>query len=537
MYMLGRCKEKIQLSRVDSEVLVDPVTRGVAVSFATVRRRDPVNASALLSRASRAYFEIGMRSGPATPAPTPAGPPPMAFRESATGFLHVVYRELVVRFFPSVPELRKTKILRGKGFEVRRVNPFIADQLIVFNPRHRYSGDELIEIANGWSELDEVVFASANFVSEFRRQAVPLVPAAQWHLQNTGQGGAKKGEDVDAPAAWKVTRGAPTIIVAILDDGVDLEHPDLAPAIWKNPDSSAKDSVGRDFFLPADHPDHYNPRPKLFQFPYDQMAGNDIHGTCCAGMVAAAGVRCLAVGIAPRCKILPVKIFHADQLAAGENVANAIRYAALNADLLSCSWTSGVIPDIQQALEDAGRLGRKGKGAAVLCAAGNESGKPVAFPARDPNVIAVGASTDLGELAGYSNVGPEVAVVAPSSGGKRGIFTTDVSTPGRGFNIGKEEDGGTDGLYTNRFGGTSAATPLAAGVAALALAVRPELSASELRDLLRASTDRIGEDYDSTGHSDKFGRGRINAGKVVAAAAKLARAARRKATAAEGKGP
>ena len=154
----------------------------------------------------------------------------------------------------------------------------------------------------------------------------------------------------------------------------------------------------------------------------------------------------------------------------------------------------------------------------MFCAAGNDHGSPVSYPARDPNAIAVGASTDDGELAGYSNVGREIAFVAPSSGGVRGIFTTDVSYPNRGFNTGTAAAGGADGLHTSQFGGTSSATPLAAGVAALVLSVRPDLTATEARSVMESTCDRIGSGYDASGHSPQFGRGRVNAGKAVAAA-------------------
>ena len=67
--------------------------------------------------------------------------------------------------------------------------------------------------------------------------------------------------------------------MAVLDDGVDIEHPNLKGRIWRNRDNTDPDSFGRDFFIPDEHPDHFNPRPKRFRFPFDQMAGNDIHGT------------------------------------------------------------------------------------------------------------------------------------------------------------------------------------------------------------------------------------------------------------------
>jgi subtilisin family serine protease len=233
-------------------------------------------------------------------------------------------------------------------------------------------------------------------------------------------------------------------------------------------------------------------------------------------VIAAAGKG--ALGIAFRCRVLAIKVFHADELAPDERVADAIRYGATHADILSCSWSSGLSPDLEQAIEDAGTLGRGGKGSAVFCAAGNGFGQPVSYPASDPNAIAVGASTDTGQRASYSNVGPQLAMVAPSSGGILGIFTTDIAEANRGFNLGVAAAGGADGLHTNSFGGTSSATPLAAGVGALMLSVNPGLTRAALKAVLIQTADKIGTGYDANGHSNEFGFGRVNAAKAVAAA-------------------
>jgi subtilisin family serine protease len=84
-----------------------------------------------------------------------------------------------------------------------------------------------------------------------------------------------------------------------------------------------------------------------------------------------------------------------------------------------------------------------------------------------------------------------------------------VSLLNRGFNLGACADGGVDGLYTNSFGGTSAATPIAAGVAAVVLSQQPGLRVDELKDLLKRTATRMGA-VDSNGHSDLFGFGRVN---------------------------
>jgi len=526
MYMLNANKERIKLQPLETEVVRTAATRAVTVRTAINRARDPVNAEALVARACRTHFDIGLREGKAAAAAAPLGPPPVAFRESDSGLLHVIYREVTIRFKPGVPQQKRTAILKKHSFKVRAVNPFVEDQVIVYQPDRRYPGEKLLEISNDMSEMDEVVFAAPNFVSQFNRQAPPDVRSVEWHLRNRGGGGATAGEDVDIRAAWKVTTGRNQIVVAVLDDGVDIEHPNLRTRIWRNPDPQANNKFGRDFFLRDDDPDHFNPRPKLFRDPFDQMAGNDIHGTPCAGVIAAAGIPDGSVGAAPRCRVLAVKVFHADELAPSNRVADAIRFASSIADILSCSWSGGASPDIQLALADAGQIGRQGKGSAVFCAAGNGFGNVVGFPAKDTNAIAVGASTDKATLADYSNVGSEVAFVAPSSGGVRGIFTTDVSVANRGFNLGRVDKGGADGRHTNSFGGTSSATPLAAGVAALVLSINPNLTRSDLRDVLTTTAKKIGSGYDANGHSHRFGFGRIDAGKAVETAVSMAKTAK-----------
>jgi subtilisin family serine protease len=238
-------------------------------------------------------------------------------------------------------------------------------------------------------------------------------------------------------------------------------------------------------------------------------------------VIAAPGKNGGAVGIASGCRVLPVKIFHANALAPDEWVADAMRYAAKHAAILSCSWSGGYSADLHQAIEDIAEGGRGGLGAVLLCAAGNNYGKPVEYPARDPLAIAVGASTDQGKLADYSAIGKQIAFVAPSGGGIRGVYTTDVSEQDRGFNLGAARSGGIDGLHTNNFSGTSCATPIAAGVAALVVSARPDLTRDQVRAVMEATCDKIGSGYDAKGHSAEFGYGRLNAGRAVETALEL----------------
>lgn len=471
-------------------------------------------------RAAQAFFELptkAARLAPAAAATTRSARRAQdnalerktitAWLDRETRLVRVLYKEIVLRFKPEVAQKTRNAILRDSGLTVRSRNALVPDQMILSDAELRHPGEALVRLAAKLASLDEVAFATPNFVSQFRRNAPSArsPSSKQWHLRTVG-----------ASRAWAHTRGRRDVIVAVLDDGIDVEHPELRTNVLRNPDpDEPRDLCGRDFYLPEDDADHFNPRPKRFRAPFAEMSGNDIHGTPCAGVAVGRGPH--AFGLAPNCRLLPVKVFHADDLASESQVADAIRYAATFADVISCSWGGAKSPDIAFALQDARRLGRKGRGAVVVCATGNDERRQVDYPASDPNAIAVGASTDADELASYSNTGPQVCVIAPSNGGSRGIFTTDVSTPGRGFNPGNAAVGDTAGLFCDDFGGTSSATPLVAGLCALMLSLKPEMGPDDVRAILIASAKKIGPAtaYKSNGHSNKYGYGRIDAAKAM----------------------
>lgn len=519
MFLRTTSRAKIELIEIKSELKAD-------LGRLVLRAANVEDPAGRLTRAANAFFGLQRREREVTPKLVAEEPPLAVFREKDSGLIRIVHKEIVCRLKKSISAKVRDQIFDKLRLELRSRNPFVAHQYVLKCRAERRTGVELVGVANELLELDEVEFATPNFVSEFQRNALPTIPNAQWHLKNLAAvSGQKLGEDVKAEGAWALTQGKPSIVVAVLDDGVDVDHPNLKPRIKRNPDpNEPRDKVGRDFFVPDDNsPEHFDPRPKLFQFPFDAMAGNDIHGTPCAGVIVASGKGAdeeAAWGIAPKCRLLAVKIFHADNLASDARVADAIRYASRFADVLSCSWSSGYSDDVNFAISDDAAQGRDGRGSAVFCAAGNDFGRAVSYPARLPAAIAVSASTDQAKHAAYSNVGPEVWICAPSSGGKRGIFTTDVSTANRGFNLGSADAGGADGLHTNDFGGTSSATPLAAGIAALMLSVKPSLSRDDVKQILANSADKIGSaaGYDGRGHSVEFGFGRVNTESAVAAA-------------------
>jgi subtilisin family serine protease len=137
-----------------------------------------------------------------------------------------------------------------------------------------------------------------------------------------------------------------------------------------------------------------------------------------------------------------------------------------------------------------------------------QSAAGVTYPAQNPYTVAVGACTDFARRSDYSQYGADLDFVAPSSGGLKGIFTTDRMGP----------QGDNAGNYSPSFGGTSAATPLTSGVAALMLSRNPNLTADRIRTILRQTCQKIGDDAYTNGRNDHYGYGRIDAQAAVTAA-------------------
>lgn len=314
---------------------------------------------------------------------------------------------------------------------------------------------------------------------------------AQWGLRQIRAAG-------DGPHAWQLTHGSPAIIVAILDEGVELGHPDLAGAF-----------VNRGINLGT-------------MSGTGAPTGN--HGTPCAGIVAArTGNGAGVAGVAGRCRILPIAFARWTDTEVAAGLRYAVRQGAHVASMSfgSNAWSRAVI---DPAIEEAYNAGM------VMCVATHNQNRAngVTYPATNPLVIAVGASDQSdnrkspsspdGETWG-SNYGPQVSVVAP---GVR-IPTTD-----------RLADAGYDGGdYTGTFNGTSSATPLVAGVAALIRSQNPSLSNREVRRIIETTADKVGPTPYATspGHphgtwNQELGYGRINAYAAVVAAGRPAAAGR-----------
>jgi thermitase len=223
---------------------------------------------------------------------------------------------------------------------------------------------------------------------------------------------------IEAPAAWHVSQGAKPVVIAVIDSGVDPNQPDLQGALV--PGADFADGTGS---------------------TADQYG----HGTMVAGVIAARPDNGIGgAGICWTCLVMPVKVLGADGTGTAAAIAAGIRYAADNgASVISMSFVlSGPDAGVESALAYA-----HSRGALLVAAAGNTGSNTPTYPASYPDVVSVAAVDPTGALYPWSARGSWVTLAAPGC-----AFTTALS-----------------GTFTGDFCGTSAAAPLVAGLAGLAL--------------------------------------------------------------------
>jgi MYXO-CTERM domain-containing protein len=375
----------------------------------------------------------------------------------------------------------------------------------------------------------EVRWAEPDLIRHVKPLAVPNDPnlAQQWHLEtDDGRG------NIDAEHAWDRTFGDPHTLVGIFDTGFQLDHPDLVPNIAGGFDASDNDDTPASECSTSQ--DGLGPSPNC---PANRPF-RESHGTSVAGLAAArADNGILGSGVCPLCSLYLVRLLgDGGGLRSLSNAVAFRRAADAGVSVINNSWGPSLtrfFPLAQSERETFDYIttqSRDGKGVVLVFAAGNDYFTPAnSNPyASNAGVITVAASTRKDDFACYSDYGDVVAVAAPSEGcfdGEPGIYTTDYAGP--------EGYGATD--FTGAFGGTSAASPIVTGTAALILSANPNLTAQQVRIILEASADKIVADknpwmaqfgldlvhefaYDDHGFSKGFGYGRINAANAVAMA-------------------
>ncbi|MEO0423085.1 MAG: S8 family serine peptidase [Pseudomonadota bacterium] len=360
--------------------------------------------------------------------------------------------------------------------------------------------------AKALGKRDDVRSASLNYWHQSSLQPVDEFASLQWHYPAIG-----------LPAAWDLTQGDASVIVAVVDTGVLTGHPDFAGKLTPGFDFISSANNARDGDGIDDDPDD----------PGDLGGGggSSFHGTHVAGTVGALTDNGTGVsGSGWNTRIMPLRALGRFG-GSSFDIAQAMRYAAglpndsgrlpdQRADVINLSLGGAGFSQSTQDLIDEIRA----VGVVVVAAAGNSSSSAPSFPAAYDGVISVSAADINSNIASYSNFGPTIDLAAP--GGSTG---TDVN--GDGFGDGVLSTIGDDSSGEIRFGygflqGTSMASPHVAGVIALMKAVAPQLTPALIDELIENGS--LSDDLGASGRDDLYGHGMVNALDAVLAAIEVA---------------
>ncbi len=305
-----------------------------------------------------------------------------------------------------------------------------------------------------------LLYAEPNYV--IHQLGVPNDPrfSEQWGVNNTGQTGGLAGADVDLPEAWNITTGSSSVIVAVLDTGVDYNHPDLAPNIWQNPGEIPGNGVD-------DDGNGYVDDVRGWDFGDNDADPMDFvsHGTFIAGIVGAAGNDGVGVsGVNWNVSVMPLKLFSSAADTANMSMAiSAIEYAiAQGVDVMSNSWGGGPYdPALVAAITNAYNADIY-----FVCAVGNVGNNNDVIPFYPsgytvPNVVAVLATDHNDEPVSTANWGWMTSY---------GATSVDIGAPGQ-LVLSTIPNNGY--LASN---GTSFSTPFVAGAFALLRSRFPAIS-------------------------------------------------------------
>ncbi len=303
---------------------------------------------------------------------------------------------------------------------------------------------------------------------------------------------------INAYKAWDITQGDTNIVIAIVDSGIEYDHPDLKDNIYLNhsdpingldddEDGYVDNYYGWDFT--GETKDGFiednDPRPSL-----SNPAAN--HGTAVAGCASAStdnGVGIAGVGF--KAKLMALKHSTTDGETSVFRAYEGIIYAANHgADIINCSWGG---PDYSRIAQDIITYAVIDQNSLIIAAAGNSNTNKPHYPSGFDNVISVASTTDADRRSSFSNYGTTVDIAAPGSG----IYTTDF---GRAY---------------VSIQGTSFSCPIVSGAAALVKATYPSMSAVQIGEILRATADESFYANNSTSVKDLLGKGRLDVFKAV----------------------
>ncbi len=332
---------------------------------------------------------------------------------------------------------------------------------------------DVLDASSAMAGRGDVQWAQPNAIWWATHFYTPNDPdySSQWALNQSND------MDMNAPECWDTTFGDSSIAVAILDDGIDQDHPDISQ--YPGADFTDENTGG------------------------DHTTACDGHGSCVGGCIAATIDNGLGVtGVAPGCRVVAARIFNAIDFfgfclgfieTTDAWIVNGIGWASQNgARVTNSSWGGGSpSSSVTSAFEQSRQAGVVHFGAA-----GNDSSSTISYPASLSALYAVSAINSSGNLASFSTYGNGLFCSAPGEG----ILTTDWAGSG-GF---------ANGNYAT-VDGTSFASPYSAGVAALVLSMDPSLSPDEVGDVMAGTC----KDRGSAGYDTTFGWGIVDAAAAV----------------------
>jgi len=297
------------------------------------------------------------------------------FLNSDSGLLQVAGTELVIKL---EPEGELQSVLGEDVIDTRRLGGTKDRWVLTLSA----AGQGLLQAAEVYAGKVGVVWAEPNFYNEVSKSEVDPLYGDQWYLNNTGQHSAASDADVDAPEAWASTAPSGDIVIAILDDGVETDHPDLSMWVnaYEDQGESGTDDDGNGWDDDVNGYDFYDndgdPNPSH---------ADDNHGTAVAGIAAAIGGNEGegGKGISYGSKIMALKMAEGSGYVSHSLLAEAISYAAGftkngedtwdSADVLNFSWNWSSSQTVKDSLDDAHTKGRGGRGLPAFMAAGNSA--------------------------------------------------------------------------------------------------------------------------------------------------------------------
>ncbi|MCU0629436.1 MAG: S8 family serine peptidase, partial [Methanoregulaceae archaeon] len=325
------------------------------------------------------------------------------------------------------------------------------------------SVEEAIRI---YSENSSVLYAEPNYLLNLTVLPNDASFSNQWGLHNTGQSGGQYDADIDGLRAWDITTGSQTVVVAVVDSGVDYTHPDLSANIWLNIDEIPGNGIDDDLNGYIDDVRGYD----FYNGDGDPMDDSD-HGTHCAGIIGAAGNNGGGIsGVNWAITVMPLKI--SDQNGNGymSMAAEALLYAERNGASVASNSYSGT--GKSQLLSDVINQSNM----VIVCSAGNDGHNiditpcyPASFTAGQ--IITVAASDRYDNLASFSNYG---------------ITSVDLAAPG--VSVLSTVPGGSYESWS----GTSMAAPYVSGVAGLIKSVHPSFTNHQIKEAILEGVDAKG---------------------------------------------